>query len=97
MTDQQPAVVPDEVAQGARVRLAEWLTSQAPRPELGTTPEELAAWRAYHAGEYVVLVPPGYANLLFLVADHGIRSFAPSEQTLEQAMAAARTQRVTED
>ncbi|MEV0285221.1 hypothetical protein AB0H36_14015 [Kribbella sp. NPDC050820] len=87
MTDQQPAVVPEEVAQAARVRLAEWLTAQAPLPELGTTAAELAAWTAYHAGECVVLVPPGYANLLFLVADHGIRSFAPSEQTLERAMA----------
>jgi hypothetical protein len=42
--------------------------------------------------EFLVFVPPGFANLIFLVADHGISSFAPSEQTLEQAMAAARPQ-----
>ncbi|MFI6676950.1 hypothetical protein [Kribbella sp. NPDC050470] len=88
MTDQQPAVVPEEVAQATRVRLAEWLTGQASRPELGATLEELADWTAHQAAEYVVLVPPGYANLLFLVGDHGISSFAPSEQTLEQAMQA---------
>lgn len=92
MTDAQPATVPDGVAQAARVRLAQWLTAQAPRPELAATPEELADWTARQAEEYVVLVPPGYANLLFLVADHGISSFAPSEQTLEQAMVAARPQ-----
>ena len=92
MTDEQPATVPDEIAQAARVRLAEWLTAQAPQPELATTPEELADWTAHQAEEYLVLVPPGYANLLFLVADHGISSFAPSEQTLEQAMVAARPQ-----
>ncbi|MEI8412003.1 MULTISPECIES: hypothetical protein [unclassified Kribbella] len=92
MTDEQSATVPDEVAQAARVRLAEWLTAQAPRPELGATAEELADWSAYRAEEYVVLVPPGYANQLFLVADHGISSFAPSSQTLEQAMVSARPQ-----
>jgi hypothetical protein len=92
MTDEQSATVPEEVAQAVRVRLAEWLTAQAPRPELAATPEELADWTAHRAQEYVVLVPPGYANLLFLVADHGISSFAPSEQTLEQAMVSARPQ-----
>jgi hypothetical protein len=92
MTDEQPANVRVEDAQAARVRLAEWLTAAAPRPELAAAPEDLAAWAAHQAAEYVVLVPPGYANLLFLVADHGISSFAPSEQTLEQAMVAARPQ-----
>jgi hypothetical protein len=92
MTDQQPATMREEDAHAARVRLAEWLTAQAPRPELAATPEELADWSAHQAAEYVVLLPPGYANLLFLVADHGISSFAPSEQTLEQAMVAARPQ-----
>jgi hypothetical protein len=89
---QEPAAVPDDVAQAGRVRLAEWLTAQAPSPELGATPEELADWAAYQAQEYLVFVPPGFANLIFLVADHGISSFAPSEQTLDQAMVAARPQ-----
>ena len=92
MTDQQPAMAPDDVAQAGRVRLAEWLTAEAPSPELGTTPEELAEWPAYQVEEFLVFVPPGYANLIFLLTDHGISSFAPSEQTLEQAMAAARPQ-----
>ncbi|WP_020384849.1 hypothetical protein [Kribbella catacumbae] len=92
MTDQEPAEVPAEIAEAARVRLAEWLTAEAPTPELGATPEDLADWTAHQAEEYLVFVPPGYANLLFLVAEHGISSFAPSEQSLEQAMAAARPQ-----
>ena len=90
MTDETAAPVPDEVARAGRARLAEWLTAQAPEPELGTTPEELAGWAAYQVQEYLLFVPPGYANLLFLVADHGISSFVPSEQTLAGAMAAAR-------
>jgi hypothetical protein len=89
---EESAVAPDDVAQAGRVRLAEWLTAEAPSPELGATPEELADWPAYQVEEFLVFVPPGFANLIFLVADHGISSFAPSEQTLEQAMAAARPQ-----
>ncbi|TCO28194.1 hypothetical protein EV652_106179 [Kribbella steppae] len=92
MTDQDPVEVPAEVAEAGRVRLAEWLTAEAPTPELGATPEELADWTAHQVEEYLVFVPPGYANLLFLVADHGISSFAPSQQSLEEAMAAARPQ-----
>jgi hypothetical protein len=92
MSEQEPAAVPDEVAQAGRVRLAEWLTAEAPTAELGATPDELADWAAYQAEEFLVFVPPGYANQIFLVAEHSISSFAPSEQTLEQAMAAARPQ-----
>lgn len=93
MTDQNPApAVPDDVAQAGRVRLAEWLNAEAPTPEHRTTPEELADWAAYQAEEYLVFVPPGYSNLMFLVADHGITSFQPSLQSLDQAMAAARPQ-----
>ncbi|WP_350275965.1 hypothetical protein [Kribbella sp. HUAS MG21] len=82
--------VPDEVADAARARLAEWLTAQAPEPELGATPEELAGWVVYQVQEYLLVVPPGYANLLFLIGAHGIVSFAPSERTVADAMAAAR-------
>jgi hypothetical protein len=85
-----PGEVPGEVADAGRARLAEWLTAQAPEPGLGATPDELAGWAVFQVEEYLLLVPPGYANLLFLVADHGISSFAPSEQTLADAMAAAR-------
>ncbi|TDD28018.1 hypothetical protein E1218_08785 [Kribbella turkmenica] len=92
MTDQQPAMAPDDVAQAGRVRLAAWLTAEAPGPDLGATPEELADWPAYQVEEFLVFVPPGFANLIFLLSDHGISSFAPSEQTLEQAIAAARPQ-----
>jgi hypothetical protein len=92
MSEQDSGLAPDEVAQAGRVRLAEWLTAEADSPELGTTAEELADWPAYQAEEYLVFVPPGFANRIFLLADHGISSFAPSEQTLEQAMEAARPQ-----
>lgn len=90
MTEQQATPVPDEVAEVGRVRLAEWLTAQAPRPELATTPEELAEWAAYQVEECLVFVPPGYTNQIFVVSDHGVTSFAPSQQTLQQAMAAVR-------
>lgn len=83
-------MAPEDVAQAGRVRLAEWLTAEAPSPELGTTPDELAEWTAYQVEEFLLFVPPGYANLMFLLSDHGISSFQPSEQTFEQAMAAAR-------
>jgi hypothetical protein len=93
MTEQEQgtsAAAPDPVVEAARVRLAEWLTAQAPSPELGATPEDLAEWEARPAEEYLLFIPPGYANQVFLVADHGISSFAPSAQTLDEAMAAAR-------
>ncbi|MGW7683055.1 hypothetical protein ACWGID_20140 [Kribbella sp. NPDC054772] len=93
MTDQDPApVVPDDVAQAGRVRLAEWLTAESSDPDNSATPEDLAEWAAYQAEEYLVFVPPGYSNLMFLVADHGISSFQPSLQSLDAAMIAARPQ-----
>lgn len=99
MTDQHPTDgpaettgVPAEVVEAARARLAEWLTAQAPTPELGATPEELADWAVRPAEEFLVFIPPGYANQLFLVAEDGISSFAPSTQTLDDAIAAARSQ-----
>lgn len=95
-TDHEPVPdvpdVPDEVAQAGRARLADWLNAEAPTPEHRTSPEELAAWAAYQAEEYLVFVPPGYSNVMFLVADHGITSFQPSQQSLDQAMIAARPQ-----
>lgn len=92
MSEQESALAPDDVAQAARVRLAEWLTAEAGNPELATSVEELAAWPAYQADEFLVFVPPGFANRMFLLGGHGITSFAPSEQTLDQAMTAARAQ-----
>ncbi|MFF1819217.1 hypothetical protein ACFVWG_18100 [Kribbella sp. NPDC058245] len=92
MSEQESALAPDDVAQAGRVRLAEWLTAAAPSPDLGTTVEDLAAWPAYRAEEFLVFVPPGFTNRMFLLGDHGVTSFAPSEQTLAQAMDAARSQ-----
>ncbi len=93
MSEQESALAPDDVAQAGRVRLAEWLTAEADgNPELATSVEELAAWPAYQAEEFLIFVPPGFANRMFLLGEHGITSFAPSEQTLDQAMTAARTQ-----
>ncbi|GAA1717133.1 hypothetical protein ACFTSF_10490 [Kribbella sp. NPDC056951] len=92
MSEQESALAPDDVAQAGRVRLAEWLTAEAGNPELATAVEDLAAWPAYQAEEFLVFVPPGFANRIYLLAEHGITSFAPSEQTLDQAMTAARPQ-----
>jgi len=92
MSEQEAVVAPDDVAQAGRVRLAEWLTAEAAGPELATTAEELAGWPAYQAEEFLVFVPPGFSNRMYLLGDHGITSFAPSEQTLVQAMEAARAQ-----
>ena len=92
MTEQQPAEVPAAVVEAARVRLAEWLTAQAPTPDLGATPEDLAEWAVRPESEFLLFIPPGYANQLFLVAEHGISSFAPSMQTLDDAITAVRTQ-----
>ena len=90
MNEQQPGEIPAEAIEVARVRLAEWLTAQAPTPELATTPEELADWSVQAAEEYLIFAPRGFANQVFLVADHGISSYAPSQQSLAEAMAAAR-------
>lgn len=93
MSEQEQAPgAPESVVEAARVRLADWLTAQAQAPDLGVTPEDLAAWVARPVEEYLVFVPPGYANQVFLVADHGISSYAPSRQTLEDAIVAARPQ-----
>lgn len=89
MSDQ--SAVPDPAVEAARVRLAEWLTAQAPTPELGATPEDLAEWQARPEAEFLLFVPPGYANQLFLVGEHGISSYAPSHQTLDEAIVAARS------
>ena len=92
MSEHQPADVPAEQIEAARVRLAAWLTAQVPdNPELGTTPEELADWRVRPEQEFLLFIPPGYANRMFLVAEHGISGYAPSQTTLDEAIAAART------
>ncbi|TDD58545.1 hypothetical protein E1263_18700 [Kribbella antibiotica] len=90
MSEQEATPAPDDVAQAGRVRLADWLTAEAGNPELATSVEELAGWPAYQAEEFLVFVPPGFANRIFLLTDRGITSFAPSEQSLPQAMEAAR-------
>ncbi|GAA0585220.1 hypothetical protein HPO96_10320 [Kribbella sandramycini] len=85
----QPAA--DPAIEAARARLAEWLTAQSPDdPEYAATPEDLAGWDARPQDEFLLFVPPGYANQIYLVADRGISVFAPSQTTLEDAIAAAR-------
>ncbi|MEV5961381.1 hypothetical protein AB0L70_06420 [Kribbella sp. NPDC051952] len=99
MTEQQPtdAVGTDgqsvSEAEGVagRARLADWLSRQD--PEFPVSADELAAWSVERRAEFLVFVPPGYANQVFLVADHGISSFAPSQQRLDDVLAAARAQR----
>lgn len=94
MSDHDPmtGMQVDPAVEAARVRLAEWLTAQAGSPELGATTEDLAEWEARRVDEFLLFVPPGYSNILFLVGEDTISSFAPSQQTLEDAVAAARPQ-----
>jgi hypothetical protein len=66
MSESQPAAT-DPAVEAARGQLADWLTAQAPSPELG-----------------------GYSSQHFLVSGQGVTSFSPSQQTLEDALAAAR-------
>jgi hypothetical protein len=81
----------DPAVEAARVRLAEWLTAQAPSPDLATTPEELADWPARPVEEFLLFIAPGYSNQLFLVSDRGITPFAPSQTTLTDAVVVARS------
>jgi len=91
MSEQEPAVVPAEEVEAARVRLAEWLTAQVPdNPELATTPDELVDWQVRPEQEFLLFIPPGYANRIFLVAEHGISGYTPSQTTLDEAIEAAR-------
>jgi hypothetical protein len=62
-------------------------------PEYPVTAEELVDWSVEREAEFLVYVPPGYANQVFLVADRGISWYAPSRQRFEDALAAARAQR----
>jgi len=102
MTDHDPAaqravpepaaegVVPDAALAAARERLAGWLNSKALTPDYGVTTGDLAAWEVRPVAEFLLFVPPGYANQLFLVAEDGITAYAPSRTTLDEAVAAAR-------
>lgn len=91
MSEEQSTTVPVEKVEAARVRLADWLTAQVPdNPELGTTPEELADWQVRAEEEFLLFIPPGYANRLFLVDEHGITGYSPSQTNLDEAIAAAR-------
>jgi hypothetical protein len=75
----------------ARTRLAEWLTAQTPDdPELAATPEDLAGWDVREQDEFLLFIPPGYANQIYLVGERGISVFAPSQTRLEDALASAR-------
>ncbi len=97
LSQQAPPPVPEQAPadpriEGARVRLAEWLTAQTPDdPELAATPEDLAGWEARVQDEFLLFIPPGYANQIYLVAEQGISVYAPSLTTLDEAMAAARS------
>jgi hypothetical protein len=87
-TDGQVVSEGDRAA--GRAQLADWLSRQD--PEFPVTADELADWSVERRAEFLVFIPPGYANQVFLVADHGISSYAPSRQRLEDALAAARVQ-----
>ena len=88
--EQEATGTPDLAADAARTRLAEWLTAQAATADVAASVEDLQEWAVRPIEEYLVFVPPGLANQVFLVADHGISSYAPSERTLDDAILAAR-------
>ncbi|MFI5694925.1 hypothetical protein ACIA58_23935 [Kribbella sp. NPDC051586] len=87
--DDQAGSVADAAA--ARVRLAEWLSAED--PEYPVAADDITDWSVEREAEFLVFVPPGYANQVFLVADHGISWYAPSQKRFEDAVAAARAQR----
>ncbi|HEY3560143.1 MAG TPA: hypothetical protein VGL05_21890 [Kribbella sp.] len=84
-------VVSADEAARARARLASWLSAED--PEDPVTADELLDWPVTREDEFLVLVPPGYANQVYLLADHGISWYAPSRQSFEDALAVARAQR----
>lgn len=81
--------VPDAEAAAGRIRLAEWLNSQG--LDYTVTPEALMAWSVRREAEFLVFVPPGYANQVFLVAEHGISWYAPSRTRFDDALVDARS------
>jgi hypothetical protein len=88
----ESAVPEDPAVVAARDQLIGWLNSKALAPEYGVTAGDLEAWEVRPAEEFLLFVPPGYANQLFLVADDGITAFSPSTTSLDDAVAAARSQ-----
>ncbi|MFG1909948.1 hypothetical protein [Kribbella sp. NPDC048928] len=83
----QQAVSAADAAEG-RARLAAWLSAQDPAEPVAV--DQLADWSVEQEAEFLVFVPPGYANQVFLVAEHGISWYAPSQKRFEDAVAAAR-------
>jgi len=73
----------------ARTVLANWLAQHSVAPD-SWTPEALEGWRVSQVDEWLMFTPPGSANLLFLVANGNVFSFAPSELSLADAVVAAR-------
>jgi hypothetical protein len=85
--DQDLAEVTD-----AREVLAAWLAAHSAAPETWT-PETLADWRTTRVDEWLHFLPPGNVNQAFLVAGSNVFSFALSQYTPADALAAARASR----
>ncbi|WP_405059493.1 hypothetical protein OG474_43140 [Kribbella sp. NBC_01505] len=81
---------PNELA--ARAHLAGWLAQHSIDPA-SWTPEVLDTWQTSTVDEWIVIVPPGYANQIYLVADGTVFPFPPSHLSLDEAIAAARADR----
>ena len=47
-------------------------------------------WQVRPEQEFLLFIPPGYASRIFLVAQHGISGYTPSQTTLDEAIEAAR-------
>jgi hypothetical protein len=74
----------------AKHLLAQWLTANSADPCSPWTAAGLASWRLHPIEEWFLAEPPGYANRLFLVSPQLVYSFAPSNESVEDALEAAR-------
>lgn len=82
--DERPA------AQPVKQVLAQWLTANSADPSVPWPVEGLAAWRLHPVEEWFLAEPPGNVNRLFLVSGALVYSFAPSNESVEDALRAAR-------
>lgn len=73
-----------------RQALAHWLTANSADPSVAWPVEGLAAWRLHPVEEWFLAEPPGGVNRLFLVSGPVVYSFAPSNESVEDALRAAR-------
>ena len=60
-----------------------WLTANSVQP---WRREDLDGWRVAELDGWTLFDPPGQANRMFLVAGETVYAFAPSDESVEQAL-----------